>query len=958
MQTNQESRLNKSSISNQKTNKFFGKNRSTGLRPSVSENHRSFSQASREPFGTMGKRATTGCTPNKPKVKLGEIFTLKINALGPKKMGLVELTNGLTVLVPNSNLGDLVKVKLEKILPNAWPSSSTKKIQLTNKTFILGSLVEVIQQGSVKPVGPEVGQLLTLTIKRKGPKNSGLASSTNDFPIIVPNAKVAETVQVKITKIKSNYAFATIQNSSKPSFPEKKSNLMNENFQKTKAFLSNIETSDKKNKLYHVVLPLNAMNFGNFFAFKLNGTLLFVKKSLGIELGDHILMKLLRIRETFSIAKVVKILQKTIGLLNQNTMPTWFLDNTFKKNFQNETKTKLFANKKHSPGEKQSTKKYHKLAKTKKEQQRKVKTILKKMILSSMHYGERAIRCNANMRSYVWLRKKGKNKNRPLLKRGRHIINLFKTYKSLKKVLLQLSKYAATGQTFLFVGTKKSASSLIARTAVLSQTSFFVNSRWLGGMLTNWKTILKSISQMKPILKEKQKVIQNLLVSRQRMKDRLLSKVNILRKKSRKLMLKGKKLIFQLQQNPNSFIEKNQFILNQRNFILIQNKNYIEKYSTISMKEQKLLLLMKSLKLKLNSLLEQKKSLKHQILNAKKELSEFKQLFLIGQELAKVKNSMLASGKTVWSISYEKFNQFIQSPNAKFVPNPSVDILNQIIAVYYKKLNFNNTTFNQVQLNESKSNYSKPIVLSKLLDKFLIYLPFMKKYLLLSYTYLANKERTLQLLNKNIEQIVENFKTFYAKAFTHKKALEILKSKLVIQQKFLKVLKLKLKVMSSEQRLLKFLTKLRSLPTTKAKMYQRVELLMKKFVDPKMSYVIDQIYDQKLKSTSKKMAAARKQKWQRLEKYFGGVTQMSKMSNKQISNNVAIIIGQQEEMNAVRECQKLGIKMFTVVDTNCNPKLSDHIIPANDDSSTSMEYILGQMLTYIRLAQKLKRKIS
>ena len=114
------------------------------------------------------------------------------------------------------------------------------------------------------------------------------------------------------------------------------------------------------------------------------------------------------------------------------------------------------------------------------------------------------------------------------------MINLFKTYKSLRKALLQLSKYAANGQTFLFVGTKKSASSLIARTAVLSKTSFFVNSRWLGGMLTNWKTILKSISQIKPILKEKQKVIQNLLLSRQRIKDRLLSKVNSLRKKSKK----------------------------------------------------------------------------------------------------------------------------------------------------------------------------------------------------------------------------------------------------------------------------------------------------------------------------------------------------------------------------------------------------------------------------------------
>jgi small subunit ribosomal protein S2 len=946
------------------------------------------------------------------KVKLGATFTLKINALGPKNSGLVELPNGLTVVVPNTHLGDLVKVKLEKVLPNIFPSNSNEAVTSTSlitgtgtkKIMILGSLVQVTAEGNKNssfkslPNNIEVGKVISVTIQKKGPKNSGLTSPTNDFTIIVPNASslVAQTVQVQITKIKSNYAFAsllrsfpvgepnvsTIENnvngSTRNAGMQSVPNFMNSHVSPSgfsnnsvKKTLSNIFIASTK--LYHIVLPLNTVNFGNFFALKLNGNLLFVKKSLGIELGDHILIKLLRIRKNFSIAKVEKILQKTmIGLsvtapplASVYGFPVVHLHSVHPVGEAQGSSVSATASlskvwRQNSLENQKQTLKIQKVAKTKKEQERKVKTILKKMVDSSMHYGERAIKCNANMRSYIWLRKKGKNKNRPLLKRGRHVINLFKTYKSFKKVLLFLSKYAANGQTFLFVGTKKSASSLIARTAVLSQTSFFVNSRWLGGMLTNWKTIFQSISQIKPILKEKQKVIQNLLISRQRIKDALLSKVNILRKKSRKLMFKGKKLILQLQQNPNSFIEKNQFILNQKILMLIQNQNYIEKYSTLSMKEQQILLLMNSLKSNYNSLLEQKKFLSNQILNAKKELSELKQLFLLAQELATFKNSILASGKEVWSISYEKFNQvFLPNPSLEgnadkyIVPTPSVQILNQIIAIYYKKLNFNHA------LNQSKSTTSeKPIVLSKLVDKFLIYLPFMKKYLLLSYNRLANKEKNLRQLNQNIAEINEKFQTLYSKALTYKKALEIFKSKLVAQQKFFKVLKIKLQMMSSEQRLFKFLPKLRYLPATKTQMYQRVELLMKKFVDPKISYVIDQIYDQKFKSTSKKMAATRKQKWQRLEKYFGGVTQMAKISSKQISNNVAIIIGQQEEMNAVRECQKLGIKMFTVVDTNCNPKLSDHMIPANDDSSTSIEYILGQMLTYIRLAQKLKRKIS
>lgn len=84
---------------------------------------------------------------------------------------------------------------------------------------------------------------------------------------------------------------------------------------------------------------------------------------------------------------------------------------------------------------------------------------------------------------------------------------------------------------------------------------------------------------------------------------------------------------------------------------------------------------------------------------------------------------------------------------------------------------------------------------------------------------------------------------------------------------------------------------------------------------------------------------------------------MLKMNKNNISKNVAIIIGQQEEMNAVRECQKLGIQMFHLVDTNCNPTLANHYIPANDDSRNSIKYVLSKFLTHIRMGQKLRLKI-
>jgi small subunit ribosomal protein S2 len=133
---------------------------------------------------------------------------------------------------------------------------------------------------------------------------------------------------------------------------------------------------------------------------------------------------------------------------------------------------------------------------------------------------------------------------------------------------------------------------------------------------------------------------------------------------------------------------------------------------------------------------------------------------------------------------------------------------------------------------------------------------------------------------------------------------------------------------------------------------------MKKIVDPKLKYPVENIYEDKLANNSKKILAERKKKWQRLEKYFGGIANMTKMTKSQISKNIAIVIGQKEEMNAVKECQKLGIKMFNIVDTNCNPSFADHIIPSNDDSRNSIKYILNKFLIRIRLAQKLRKKVT
>nr|YP_009306400.1 ribosomal protein S2 [Caulerpa cliftonii]AOP19304.1 ribosomal protein S2 [Caulerpa cliftonii] len=107
--------------------------------------------------------------------------------------------------------------------------------------------------------------------------------------------------------------------------------------------------------------------------------------------------------------------------------------------------------------------------------------------------------------------------------------------------------------------------------------------------------------------------------------------------------------------------------------------------------------------------------------------------------------------------------------------------------------------------------------------------------------------------------------------------------------------------------------------------------------------------NQKALRDKKNLRLLRQQK--RLEKYLGGVQTMKKPPD------LVIIVGQQKEINAVRECQKLKIPNITILDTNCDPSLTDLLIPANDDSLSSVNYILTKLAIAIQEGQKdYKRK--
>ncbi|QOI11163.1 30S ribosomal protein S2 [Blochmannia endosymbiont of Colobopsis nipponica] len=79
-----------------------------------------------------------------------------------------------------------------------------------------------------------------------------------------------------------------------------------------------------------------------------------------------------------------------------------------------------------------------------------------------------------------------------------HIINLEKTVPMLQNALSELHKIAVLKGKILFVGTKRSVS-VSVKDAAINCDQFFVNYRWLGGMLTNWKTVRQSIKRLKEL---------------------------------------------------------------------------------------------------------------------------------------------------------------------------------------------------------------------------------------------------------------------------------------------------------------------------------------------------------------------------------------------------------------------------------------------------------------------------
>ncbi len=112
---------------------------------------------------------------------------------------------------------------------------------------------------------------------------------------------------------------------------------------------------------------------------------------------------------------------------------------------------------------------------------------MRQLLEAGVHFGHQCHRWNPKMKQYIF----GKRNNI-------HIIDLSQTVPLLHRALQQVSDTVAGGGRVLFVGTKRQASEIIADSAKRS-AQYYVNARWLGGMLTNWKTISNSIKRLRKL---------------------------------------------------------------------------------------------------------------------------------------------------------------------------------------------------------------------------------------------------------------------------------------------------------------------------------------------------------------------------------------------------------------------------------------------------------------------------
>ena len=128
------------------------------------------------------------------------------------------------------------------------------------------------------------------------------------------------------------------------------------------------------------------------------------------------------------------------------------------------------------------------------------------LLLAGSHFGHLTRRWNPKMRKYIFMERN-----------GIHIIDLKKTQQMLDEACDAVTKLSAEGKKILFVGTKKQAKAIVQKYATECE-SFYVSERWLGGMLTNFNTVRKSIKKLTDLQKDENEGNLDKYVKKERLK--------------------------------------------------------------------------------------------------------------------------------------------------------------------------------------------------------------------------------------------------------------------------------------------------------------------------------------------------------------------------------------------------------------------------------------------------------
>ncbi|MEW6740556.1 MAG: 30S ribosomal protein S2 [Nitrospirota bacterium] len=128
---------------------------------------------------------------------------------------------------------------------------------------------------------------------------------------------------------------------------------------------------------------------------------------------------------------------------------------------------------------------------------------MKELLESGVHFGHQVKRWNPKMKKFIFGERN-----------GIHIVDLQKTLKGVEEAYNFVRNMASTGAPVLFVGTKKQAQDSVAEEAQRAG-AFYVNNRWLGGMLTNFSTVRRSIERFKKIEAMKEDGTYNVLTKKE-----------------------------------------------------------------------------------------------------------------------------------------------------------------------------------------------------------------------------------------------------------------------------------------------------------------------------------------------------------------------------------------------------------------------------------------------------------